>query len=103
MITLGDTVRSAFNTLREFMFRRVYIPEDRGLQGRTARKIIRLLYRHYDVNRDEIPSDYNVRSKSEGAAAVDFIAGMTDHYAIRTAEAIRPGIAAPFTEQKFTL
>ena len=103
MITLGDTVRSAFNTLREFMFQRVYIPEDKGLQGRTARKIIRLLYRHYDVNRDEIPSDYNVRSKSEGAAAVDFIAGMTDHYAIRTAEAIRPGIAAPFTEQKFTL
>jgi len=36
-------VRSAFNNLREFMFQRVYIPEDRGLQGRTARKIIRLL------------------------------------------------------------
>ena len=103
VITMGDTVRSAFNTLREFMFQRVYIPEDRGLQGRTARKIIRLLYRHYDVNRDEIPSDYNVRSKSEDAAAVDFISGMTDHYAIRTAEAIRPGIAAPFTEQRFAL
>ena len=56
-----------------------------------------------DVNRDEIPSDYNVRSKSEDAAAVDFISGMTDHYAIRTAEAIRPGIAAPFTEQRFAL
>jgi dGTPase len=103
MITMGETARSAFNTLREFMFQRVYIPEDRGVQGRAARKIVRLLYKHFDANRDEIPSEYNARSKSEDAAAVDFISGMTDHYAMRTAEAIRPGITAPFSEQRFNL
>ena len=103
MITMGDDVRRAFNTLREFMFQQVYLPEDRGRQGRTARKIMALLYRHYNKNRDEIPPEYNVRSKSEDAATVDYISGMTDHYALRTAEAIRPGITDPFTEQRFNL
>lgn len=103
MITMGDEVRRAFNELREFMFERVYIPEDRGEQGQAARQIMRFLYRHFDENRDEIPSEYNVRSKSEDAAAVDYISGMTDHYALRTAEAIQPGIAAPFTERRFIL
>jgi len=103
MITMGDQVRDAFNNLREFMFDRVYIPEDKGKQGRAARKIVRLLYHHFDENRDEIPSEYSVRSKSEDEAVVDYISGMTDHYAMRIAEAIRPGITDPFTEQRFNL
>lgn len=103
MITMGEEVHHAFNTLREFMFEKVYVPEDRGDQGQAARRIMRLLHRHFDGHRNQIPPEYRARSKSENASVVDYISGMTDHYALRTAEAIQPGITATFTEQRFML
>ena len=97
-ITMGEEVRHAFNTLREFMFENVYLPEDDGPLGVAAAEIVRLLYSHFDRNRDEIPPEYGRRSETEDDAVVDFISGMTDRYAVRTAERIAPGVARPFME-----
>lgn len=102
MITMSDGVRQALNTLREFMFQRVYVPEDQAEQGQAARRIMRLLYRHFDRHRDQIPGEYCARSGSEGAIVADYISGMTDHYALRTAESIKPGITAPFSAHRTT-
>ena len=99
-IGMSEEVRSAFYTLREFMFDNVYLPESNGVLGKTAEDIMALLYSHFGANRGEIPREYGQRSKSEDMAVVDYISGMTDHYAIRVAERIRPGIAAPFTERR---
>ena len=85
--------------LREFMFQRVYIPEDRGEEGQTARRIVRLLYQYFDAHREEIPPEYSLRSPSPEEAVVDYISGMTDRYAIRVAERIQPGIARVFYER----
>ena len=101
-IDMGDEVRNAFYTLREFMFDEVYLPEDDGVLGETSRAIVRLLYTHFDANRQEIPSEYVRRSRSEDAAVVDYVSGMTDHYALRVAERIRPGITKPFEERATT-
>lgn len=98
-IGMGDEVRGAFYTLREFMFEEVYLPEDSGVLGETSRAIVRLLYTHFDANRREIPPEYARRSRSEDAAVVDYVSGMTDHYALRMAERIRPGITKPFEER----
>ena len=98
-IGMGDEVRGAFYTLREFMFEEVYLPEDSGVLGETSRAIVRLLYTHFDANRREIPVEYARRSRSEDAAVVDYVSGMTDHYALRMAERIRPGITKPFEER----
>ena len=98
-IVMGDEVKSAFYTLREFMFDEVYLPTDRSPQGRAAREIMQLLYSHFDSNRSEIPPEYDHRSRSEDEAVVDFISGMTDHYAMRVAEGIEPGITRPFKER----
>lgn len=100
MIAMGEEVKSAFYTLREFMFDEVYIPADRSPQGSAARAIMRLLYAHFDNNRDEIPPEYDHRSRSEDEAVVDFISGMTDHYALRVAESIQPDITQPFKERQ---
>ena len=102
-ISMGDEVKHAFYTLREFMFDDVYLPTDRSPHGQTAREIMRLLYSHFDNNRDEIPSEYDYRSRTEDEAVVDFISGMTDHYAMRTAESIQPGITQPFTSLKLDI
>ncbi len=102
MISMGDEVKNAFYTLREFMFDEVYLPTDRSPQGVAAREIMRLLYSHFDSNRNEIPPEYDHRSRSEDEAVVDFISGMTDHYAMRVAEGLQPGITQPFKERDVT-
>ena len=98
-IRMSGGVREAFYALREFMFENVYLPEDETAAGHAARRVIRLLYRHYDANRSLIPPEYARRSESEDLAVVDFVSGMTDRYAMRLAETLRPGISAPLKER----
>ena len=95
-ISMSPRVAEAVNALREFMFQKVYVPEDKGEEGQAARRIVRLLYQHYNENRDEIPPEYSLRSRSQDQAVVDYIAGMTDQYALRIAEKIQPGVAEIF-------
>ena len=93
MITMSPEIRDAVNSLREFMFEAVYVPEDRGETGQTARRIVRLLYRFFEDGRDRIPAEY----RDGDRAATDHVASMTDHYAMRVAESIEPGISRPLT------
>ena len=92
-ITMSPEVREAVNLLRDFMFERVYVPEDRGEEGQAARGIVGLLYRYYDDNPDEIPPEYD---REDDRSVVDYISGMTDQYALRVAETIEAGIAKTF-------
>ena len=98
-IGMGDAVRRAFMELREYMFRNVYLPQDARVEGEAARRIVRLLYQHFNEHRDEIPADYARRSRTESEAVVDYVSGMTDWYAMRVAERIQPGIAKIFMER----
>ena len=91
-IRMSEDMRETVNVLREFMFERFYVPEDQGEEGIAARKIVRLLYRHFDDNRSTIPGEYH----DEEWAVVDYIAGMTDQFAIRMAECIEPCIGNVF-------
>ena len=88
-ISMSIGVREAVNALREFMFERVYLPEDRGAMGEAARRVMRLLYGHFTDDARGIPAEYG----HDRRAAVDYIAGMTDQFAIGVAEQIEPGVA----------
>ena len=96
VISMSDEMRETVNVLRDFMFERFYVPEDEGEEGIAAREIVRLLYRHFDDNRSTIPGEY----QDEERAVVDYIAGMTDQYAIRMAERIEPGIGKVFAMRR---
>ena len=96
VIRMSDEMRETVNVLRKFMFERFYVPEDRGEEGVAAREIVRLLYRHFDDNRSTIPGEFH----DEEWAVVDYIAGMTDQYAIRMAQCIEPGIGKVFAMRK---
>ena len=89
VISMSPEVRGAVNVLRDFMFERIYVPEDAGEQGQAARSVIRLLYGYFDENRDRLAAEYGRISRS----VVDHIASMTDHYALHTAQQIEPAIA----------
>ena len=79
--------------LREFMFERVYLPLGRSAQSEAARDVVRTLYYHFLKNPEEVPPPYFGPGESPERAAVDYLAGMTDHYAIRLAEQLKPGVS----------
>jgi dGTPase len=92
-ITMSHGVRQAMTLLREFMFLRLYLPLGRSAESEAARGIVGLLYGHFVRNPEEVPpSNFGPGDNAE-QAAVDFVAGMTDHYAIRLAERLQPGIS----------
>ena len=97
-IVMSDTMRNVTNLLREFMFERVYLPVDSGTEGRTARSIINLLYESLDANIDLIPREFLEFGESKEHSIADYISGMTDGYAIRTAESLSPGIGQTFMQ-----
>ena len=91
-IAMSGRVRGAVMTMREFMFEKVYLPKDQGPEGQAAREIMSLLYGYYGEHPDALPPGL----PQDGRQAVDHVAGMSDLYAIREAERIRPGQAGRF-------
>ena len=90
-IVISPAVRDAANILRDFMFNRVYVPAGADELGAQCRDVMTVLYQHYSTHPDETPPEYHVRGDSPTRMAVDFVSGMTDHYASRLAEGISPG------------
>ena len=92
-ITMSPEVREAMMMLREFMFDRVYLPLGQSAESEAARDIVRTLYYYLVRNPEEVPPPYFGPDTTAEQAAVDYLAGMTDHYAIRLAERQKPGIS----------
>ncbi len=92
-ITMSPRVRRALNVLREFLFERVYVPESTGEQSRRAQEVLTFLHHHFANHPENVPEEYWVREDPPEQMAVDYIAGMTDQYALRLAERLCPGIS----------
>jgi dGTPase len=86
-LSIGMTppVLEATNTLRNFLFARVY--NLRSAQGEVerARQVVRHLYRYYVQHAEQLPPEYSLFSDEIERRVVDYIACMTDHYAQRMA------------------
>jgi dGTPase len=93
-LSMSPQVTLVVTLLREFMFDNVYVPAGDGAEGRNARVIVEFLYGHFLKNPAEIPEHYFLRTDSVDRVALDYIAGMTDQFALHTAEGLRPGIAS---------
>jgi dGTPase len=92
-ITMSQDIRRVMNQLREFMFQQVYLPLGRNQESTVAREIVGLLYHRFINHPEEVPLVYFYHEETPQQAAVDYLAGMTDHYAIRLAEQLEPGIS----------
>ena len=93
-IAMSRHVLEAANVLRAFMFQRVYLPMGEGELDQQARAVVRLLYSRFSRHSGEIPPEYHIRGEPAPRMAIDYISGMTDHFALRMAEGIQPGITA---------
>ncbi len=83
-IGLVEPYGEAMDKLRDFMFERVYRNEKaKGEDGKVI-SMITFLYEHFSAHPDSIPKEYLKYAERDGISVVtaDFIAGMTDRYAI---------------------
>jgi len=88
-IGMSPQILEATNTLREFLFDRVYNLRSTVKEAEKAREVIRLLYKCFNEHEDRLPPEYRFYSNATEQRVVDYIAGMTDQYALRTAEELQ--------------
>jgi dGTPase len=90
-IRLSDDVRVALNALKDFLAERVYRGPASAGEMAKAKRLVQALYAYYFDHPDEISPEYRdlVRQgESVGRVVGDFLAGMSDPYAIRLGEAL---------------
>ncbi|PKB72001.1 MAG: deoxyguanosinetriphosphate triphosphohydrolase [SAR202 cluster bacterium Io17-Chloro-G6] len=91
-IGIDPEAREAMMELREYMLQNIYLPLGRTRQSEAGGNVVKLLYYRFVENAEEIPPPFFGPGTDPERAAVDYVAGMTDHYAIRHAEKLEPGI-----------
>ena len=83
-IRMSQKVLDSSNMLREFLFKKVYTGRDG--EAKRAREVILQLYEYLTQNENELPEEYIKLSDETERRVVDYIAGMTDRYALRLAK-----------------
>ena len=84
---MDQEILDIMNELREFMFKNVYLREETIQQRSDAKKIVEVLVEYFKNNPDKLPSSYS-QEQSEIQNSVDYVAGMTDRFAISTYNSI---------------
>jgi dGTPase len=79
-VVQGEEVGGAMLRLREFMFERVYLAADAQREKPRIERMLRALFDHYAA----VPPPPLTEDASERQRVVDWLAGMTDRFAIRT-------------------
>lgn len=83
-LRMSDGILSAFNQLRDFMYEKVYQSSFLTEEVQKAQHLIKELYFFYLNHPDLFPQSMKKNLKSEDVerVTVDYIAGMTDRYAL---------------------
>ncbi len=85
-ISLSDQGDYYMNKLRDFMFERVYFSEAGAELQQKADRLLSMLFKFFIAHPDEIPSE--LRWGDLQTNVCDYLAGMTDNYAVHTAKKI---------------
>jgi dGTPase len=85
-IQLSPAVYRALDELRDFMFAEVYLRTGAREDHEKATKLLRDLFGYFLEHPNELPDEYHRAPGDAPTRVADFIAGMTDRYALRTYE-----------------
>jgi dGTPase len=94
-VEMVPEVLAAMDTLRKFLFERVYLTPLLGDDRERAERIIHDLFVHYTARPSDLPLEFARIPGDVTTRVSDFIAGMTDGYAIRTHAALTGKAEAP--------
>lgn len=84
VIALSAHIQEATDCLRSFMFEKVYVGSEAKREEEKARHVVEFLYRYVIRKPEVMPQEYlnKMDFQSPERIACDYIAGMTDRYAI---------------------
>lgn len=83
-ISMSQKIQQAMDSLRTFMFNHVYIGSEAKQEEEKARHVVEGLYMYFLENPCFLPIDTRNKVEQAGISrvVVDYIAGMTDRYAV---------------------
>ena len=87
-LRMSDNVQGACDELRQFLFDHVYMDNWRKAEERRCDHVITALFEYFMAHPGEMPLEYVQIAYRDGTerAVVDYLACMTDRYALRTYE-----------------
>ncbi len=85
-VTMDPATLEVMHELRQFMFEHVYLSDDQAHRHQAAMVIIRGLVDHFMDRPDELPANFRENDAEPITQVVDYVAGMTDRFAIATYE-----------------
>ncbi len=92
VIQMSEEVNEAMTGLREFMFENVYLNPVAKREEKKAEQMVENLYHYYMENFEKLPDEFLRMAVENGEKKeqiiCDYIAGMTDNYAVKTFQEI---------------
>jgi dGTPase len=83
-VAMDEETLAVMHELRDFMFERIYqAPSQRGQQERAI-EVLHALVEHHLAHPQEIPETYRQDEAALVVQVADYVAGMTDRYALAT-------------------
>ena len=85
IVRMSPDAEALTERLRQFMFENVYLGSSAKSEEGKAENLIRMLYHYFMENPDTMGPDARQRAEVDGVrqAVIDYIAGMTDRYAVK--------------------
>ncbi len=94
-ISMSERAAAATNELRDYMFENVYEWEGQQAEAARARRVIHFLFEYYMAYPEALISEFTIAADPLVRRVADYIAGMTDLFALRTAETLGLQLAEP--------
>jgi dGTPase len=85
-IRMDEATLTDMNELRDFMFERVYLARSQRRHHEQAVEVIRRLMDHHLDHPEDLPPSFRATDADRVTQAADYVAGMTDRFALRTHE-----------------
>ena len=85
-IRLSPRTLDALNALRDFLFDTVYLRSEAREEQEKAIQVVRSLFEYYLEHPEAVPAEYASAPGDLPTRVADYIAGMTDRFALRTYE-----------------
>ena len=85
-VRMDEATLRDMNELRDFMFERVYLAPSQRRHHDQAVEVIRRLMDHHLDHPEDLPTSFRETDADRVTQAADYVAGMTDRFALRTHE-----------------
>jgi dGTPase len=91
-IRMSPAVIQAAKTLNSYLNDKVYNRQATQEETEKAREVVRFLYRYFTEHEVKLPAEYRRHADTVARGVADYIAGMTDQYALRLVEDLQKAI-----------